>query len=503
MTVSRSPDVIICGAGTAGAVVAGRLVEAGARVLVLEAGPDYGAFAGGGWPADLLNAAQLPGGHDWGYTGAGAGGQALAFDRARVAGGCSSHNGCAQTCGWAGDFDRLAQDTGFGSWSAAAVEPLFARVAERLRIRRYTDDEVQPFQRAFLDAAVACGLPLTDDLDDLAGGVGCGCERVNIQDGVRWNTAFGYLDPVRDSAGLEIRPGMLVDRVLLDGDLVRGVRVIADGGPQELAAPTVVIAAGAYGSPEILLRSGIGPVADLAPLGIDVTHDLPGVGANLHDQPAVNFEYAGTPELAADLADFAADRWMPEEQAIAKLATSVVEGPYDIHVYPWVEPDPEQASGWRCVIPAAVLTPRSRGRLRLRSADPTTRAELDHAFLSDRDGADLTALVEAAAWVRRALTHPGIARYCGAPLAVPELHGDGSLEQWSRETHSHYWHPAGTCRMGPPGDAAAVTDGRGRVHGIDGLLVADASLFPSLPRSTPAWPVAVVGEVVSSALTSA
>src|SRR5436305_7512909 len=176
--VSGSPDVIVVGAGTAGAVVAGRLAEAGASVLMLEAGADHGPPGSGRWPADLLDAAGISVGHDWGYAGPGAGGQELTFGRARVIGGCSSHNGCAQTVGWAGDYDALAEALGAPQWSASALRPLFERVAGRMRIRRYADDEVQPFQRAFLSAASAAGMPVTDDLDELDGGAGAGVEPV-------------------------------------------------------------------------------------------------------------------------------------------------------------------------------------------------------------------------------------------------------------------------------------------------------------------------------------
>jgi choline dehydrogenase-like flavoprotein len=500
VSAAARPDVIVCGAGTAGAVVAGRLAEAGARVLVLEAGPDHGPFAAGRWPADLLAAASLPGGHDWGYDGPGADGQPLTFGRARVVGGCSAHNGCAQTCGWAGDYDRLAADLHAREWAAEQLRPLFRGAAQRLRIRRYGEDEVQPFQRAFLDAAAVSGIPETSDLDDLDGGLGCGCEAVNIVDGVRWNSAFAYLDPVRESANLELRGGVPVDRVIVEGGRAVGVRALVDGRPEHLPAGAVVVCGGTYGSPELLLRSGIGPADELRAVGVAPVLDLPGVGRNLHDQPAVQLEFAASPELAADLDRFQAEHWLPEEQAIAKLASPAADGPYDVHVYPWTEPRGDQTSGWRCVIPAAALTPRSRGALRLRSPDPDVRARLDHRFLSDPGQLDLGALVHGVRWILETLAGTALGDYCGQPLATPPDPGDQrSLERWIRATHRHYWHPCGTCRMGLAGDPGAVVDARGRVHGVQNLVVADASVLPSAPRSTTALPVVVAAERIASA----
>ncbi len=195
-------DAIVVGGGTAGAVVAARLVEAGLRVAVVEAGPDYGSYRSGGWPEELLDARALPETHDWGYRGQGAGGQQLAFERARVIGGCSAHNGCALFAGWRGDYDAWA--SGCPGWSCEELRPRFARSVERLRVRRFSLEEIQPFQRGFLGAAVSAGIPWTDDVDDLDGGVGCGSEPMNVVDGVRWNTAFAYLDPVRDRRELTI-----------------------------------------------------------------------------------------------------------------------------------------------------------------------------------------------------------------------------------------------------------------------------------------------------------
>lgn len=489
------PDVLVVGGGTAGAVVAGRLVEAGLGVQALEAGPDYGTLSGGGWPDELLDARTLPALHDWGYVGPGATGQVLRFERARVIGGCSAHNGCAQSVGWRGDYDRWAS-SGCPGWSGAELEPFFARAAARMRIRKFSSREIQPFQRAFMDAVVRAGVPETNDLDDLDGGVGCGAEPMNVVDGIRWNAAFAYLDPVRGLDRLNVVGDALVDRVLLQGNRATGVRAIIAGEVRDLRANMVVLAAGSYGSPEILLRSGIGPADDLRGMGIDVAVDLPGVGENLHDQPAAELRFAGTEQLRVDLEAFSAGRWLPEEQAIAKIASTRPDGPYDVHVYPWVEPDTQTPNGWRCVIPVGLLTPRSRGRLRLRSPDPSLLAEVDHGYLAEPT--DVEALVAALEWaIDLARTQP-IARYLADPIdPIPERDDPTSVAAWIRSAHTHYWHPAGSCRMGSSEDPRSVLDARGRVHGVDRLRVADASIFPDIPRATPAFPTVVVGERIA------
>jgi choline dehydrogenase len=489
------PDVLVVGGGTAGAVVAGRLVEAGLRVQVLEAGPDYGTLSGGRWPDELLDARTLPVLHDWGYVGPGAMRPVLRFERARVIGGCSAHNGCAQSVGWRGDYDRWAS-LGCPGWSGAELESFFARAAARMRIRRFSSREIQPFQRAFMDAAVRAGIPETNDLDDLDGGVGCGAEPMNVVDGIRWNAAFAYLDPVRGQDGLNVVGDALVDRVLLQGNRATGVRAIIAGEMRDVPADMVVLAAGAYGSPEILLRSGIGPADDLRAAGIDVAVDLPGVGENLHDQPAAELRFAGTRQLRTDLEAFSAERWLPEEQAIAKIASTRPDGPYDVHVYPWVEPDTETPNGWRCVIPVGLLTPRSRGRLRLRSGDPSQLAEVDHGYLAEPT--DVEALVAALEWAIDLARSQPIARYLGDPIdPLPEADDPRGVAAWIRSSHTHYWHPAGSCRMGPSDDPRSVLDARGRVYGVDRLRVADASIFPDIPRATPAFPTVVVGERIA------
>jgi choline dehydrogenase len=493
-------DAIVVGGGTAGSVVAGRLVEAGLRVTVLEAGPDYGAVDSGRWPDDLRRvSASIPAHHDWGYSGRGAGGQELIFDRARVIGGCSSHNGCALSVGWGGDYDRWAA-SGVPGWSADELGPVFGRATERMRVQRFGRDEVQPFQRAFLDSAVAAGIPETDDLDDLGGTVGCGLEPMNVVDGIRWNAAFAYLDPVRDRDELEVIGDTLVDRVLLEGDRAVGVRAVVAGAVREFRSDMVVLSGGAYGSPEILLRSGIGDPNELRRAGVEAIIDLPGVGRNLHDQPALQLEFVGTERLARELGAFAEDHgWLPEEQTMAKLASPESEGPYDLHVYPWVERDDALASGWRCVIPVALLTPRSRGRLRLCSTDPQQRAELDHGYLAE--AADVRALLPGVRWALERARSDLLTPYLGEPLRLPPAPGnDTSLGEWIRSTHGHYWHPAGTCRMGPGDDPSSVVDGGGGVHRVEGLRVADASIFPAIPRSTPALPTVVVGERVADAI---
>lgn len=497
---ANGSDVIVVGGGTAGSVVAGRLAEAGARVTVLEAGPDFGPPDSGRWPADLLRvSASLPVGHDWGYAGHGAGGQDLLFERARVIGGCSAHNGCGLGVGWGGDYDRWAA-SGNRGWSGEELSPLFTRAEERMRVRRFGPGEVQPFLRAYLDAAVAAGVPETGDLGDLDGEAGCGTELMNVVDGVRWNAAFAYLDPLRDRSNLEVAGDALVDRVLLDGGRAVGVRAVVRGEPCEYRADLVVLSGGAYGSPEVLLRSGIGPAGELRRAGVEPRVDLPGVGGNLHDQPAIELKFDGSRRLVEETTAFAKQRaWLPEEQVMVKLASPGCAGPYDLHVYPWMERDASLPSGWMCVVAVALLTPRSRGRLRLRSDDPGERAELDHRFLAELS--DLRALLPGLRWASEIVTGGILRPYLGAPLQVPpQAADDDATAEWVRSTHAHYWHPAGTCRMGPDGDHRSVVDADGRVHGVGGLRVADASIFPEIPRSTPTLPVVVVGERIAGAV---
>jgi choline dehydrogenase len=493
---ARLPDasaVVVVGGGTAGCVVAGRLAESGHQVLVLEAGPDYGSFDEGRWPADLLNARTLPLSHDWNYEGPGLGGHLLPFHRARVIGGCSAHNGCSQMVGWGADYDLWGKDA--AGWGAEGLRPLFEVSRKRMRMREWGQEEIQPLQRAFMDAARAMGLPVSWDFDDLGAGESVGCAPVNIVEGVRWNSSFAYLDPVRGTGSLTVAGGVAVDRVLTSGGLATGVEVRSREGTSRVWAGHIVICAGAYGTPEILLRSGIGPAGELRSAGIDVAADLPGVGGNLHDHPVAQLEFEGTRALASDLSDFSREHWLPEEQAVAKIASTVCDGPYDLHVFPWVEQDPALAHGWKVVVPVGLVTPRSRGRVTLRSSGPFATGNIDHGYL--REHADVSALTDGVRWAQELIgSAPAFGRYLGRSLSAPSRGAD-AITTWIRRCHQHYWHPAGSCRIGRAGDPGAVVGPDGAVHGISGLSIADATIFPQIPRATIAWPVVAVGERIA------
>jgi choline dehydrogenase len=489
-----SCDVVVLGGGTAGCVVAGRLAaESDAEVVVLEAGPDYGPRDSGRWPADLLDGGALVSSHSWGYdTGRlhplrGT----VELPRARVIGGCSSHNGCIAAVGCAEDYDGWARIAGDARWSADALRPLFARALERLRVRYYGEDEVGPFHRACLEAAAALGLPRADDLGDLDGGVGFGIEPVNVDGGVRVNTAFAYLDPARSRPNLRVVDRALCDRLEPAAD---GVEVIArrDGGELRVRGQVAVLAAGSYGSPAVLLRSGIGDPAALAPHGIRVVHDLRGVGRNLHDHPLVELDFAGSDRLREALAEAAAERFVPEEQTLGKLRSSRASGPYDLHLVPVAAPEHSLLAG-RTILAVGAMEPRSRGRLTLASADPDVPPLMDHGYLTDSH--DVAVLLEGSERARElAATEPL------RSLVGDELVRDLDLEDALRRTHVHYYHPVGTCALGPAGDELAVCDARGRLHGLDRVVVADCSLMPVVPRANTNVPAVVIGERIADEL---
>lgn len=492
----RYADTVVVGGGTAGAALAGTLAERSAgTLLVLEAGPDYGPFDRSAWPADLLDSRALPASHQWGFdSGSTYGVRRLAFERARVIGGCSSHNGCAAIVGSRLDYDAW-EAAGCSGWGTDRLLPLFAAALERLRVRQYDDEETTPFQRACLEAAPAIGVPRVRDLNDWDEDLGMALFPINVVDGVRWNAGFAYLDPVREQPHVTVAGDALVSHIVLDGDRATAVECVRHGRSEVVECGRVVLAGGAFGSPVILQRSGVGDPARLRGLGIEPLHDLPGVGQNLHDHPAVTVHFAGGKRAVGAMEAFAATRWMPEEQSIAKLQSSLCSEGFDLHTYPVGGPTPE--GGWKWELPVACMTPLSRGEVHITGADPEALPVVDHRFASDPEGRDRAVLADGIRLMRELAATEPLRAFVGAEIDAgpPEALIDGRV--------AHYFHPVGSCKMGVASDAAAVVDPSGRIHGLENAYVADCSICPTIPRANTNVPAAVIGLRIAQILAEA
>ncbi len=499
MPLPKFADTVVIGGGTAGAAIAGLLAENSTQsVLLLEAGPDYGPFAAGRWPAELTDAGAIPTTHDWGYhSGEQYAPRLIGYERARVIGGCSSHNGCAAIWGSSVDYDGWAA-LGNPGWSTDELRPLFRAGSDRLQVRIPEPGEITPFQRATLHAATEAGIPRVADLNNLDENLGMAPSPANIVNGVRWNTAFAYLDPVRERSNLTVVGDSPCNRLEIRSGRVNAVIVAAREGPVRLEAGRVIVAAGTYGSPAILLRSGIGDPSELRSAGVAPTLDLPGVGRNLHDHPRVSLSYEGTRELERMTTAFARDDWMPEEQTIAKAQSSRCTRAFDLHIYPVGGPNSTTPTGWRWTIEVACMTPRSRGALRITSVDSAIPPIIDHRYLSDPEDEDLRVLADGVALAREIAVRPALSQLVGSAISPgSSVATRDRLEAFVRANCLHYYHPVGTCMMGPAGDRAAVVDSRGRIHGLDNAYVADASIMPVIPRANTNIPALVVGERIA------
>lgn len=422
-------DVLVVGGGSAGCVLAARLSEGGRRVCLVEAGPDYGPYAEGRWPADMLDARGLAFSHAWETER-----EDRSQLRARIIGGCSAHNACVVLAGARADYDEWGH-----GWSYLALRPYLERAERELRVRSLTPQELSPWHAAFAAAAAQDAI----------------LHRVNAVGAVRWNAAFAYLDPARGRENLTVLADALVDRVLLAGDRAVGVATAAG----ELRARTVVLAAGTYGSPGILLRSGVGPERELP------------VGDGLCDHVGVGFGFEGTERLQHEAAEF--ERFHPlfmAQVTVAVRSSVCPAGVSDLFFFPGIEPSAEH--GYEVSVAVFAMKPASRGSVRLTSRDPRAPLAIDHGFLSDPHDAEVLAEgVEAL----RQLTGADPIRSYGGRETRPGPEVDALTHV--RETARGFFHPVATCAIG------RVVDGDGRVYGFDDLFVADASIMPTIPRA--------------------
>jgi choline dehydrogenase len=469
-------DAAVVGGGTAGCVLAARLSQNGdRRVCLIEAGPDYGHRSEARWPDDLLDPRSFTFTHDWGT-----GGEDERSLGARVIGGCSVHNACMALTGTAADYDEWGEE-----WSYERFAPYLVRARRMLHVAPANTFEPAPFHTAFLEAAAALGLPFLDDPHDLARPTGVGRLPANVVDGVRWSTALAYLDDARSRPNLTIVADTLVDRVVLDG--TRAVAVTTAAGDR-IDAATVVLAAGAYFTPAILLRSGLGPEEELARHRITVAEALP-VGERLLDHHGTGIRWSPTDALDRETAGHVA-RTGPlfRPHAVVTAASGAcAPDAWDLHLLSWTNPA-DDAIGYEASMSVFHMKPRSAGRVGLRSRDPAELPVVERGFL--RDPGDLATVVEGLELARALASQEPVARLLGHELAP----GAEDLSAYATRTMRNYFHPAGTCGIG------RVCDPRGRVLGIDGLVVADASVMPTIPRANTNLTTVAVAERIAETI---
>jgi choline dehydrogenase len=486
-------DVVVVGGGAAGCVVAARLAESASRsVLLLEAGPDLRAKV----PDELRDGWHLSAEHDWGFA-SDPDPQGVVSDlrRGKLLGGTSWVTRFALR-GSPADYDEWAS-VGNPGWGFDDVLPYLRRLEADVEfgdqpwhgdrgpmpITRYCDLELTEIAAAGLEAMQAAGFPPVED-HNRPGAVGAGRMPMSSSDGIRVTTADAYLPVGGTPPNLTIRANAHVGNVVFDGDRASAVR-LSDGTVIE--AGWVVLCAGTYASPTILMRSGVGPADHLRLGDIPVCVDLPGVGENLADHGGIDIDcgYRG-PARAAPVLHLLA--------TFHSAASSSDEAP-DLML--WLS-DP-RGDPPMFEIDVGLLRPRSRGTVRLRSADPAVAPRIDLPNL--RDPFDVERLAEAYARGLELANRPEIRSLCADPPSPEARERDALVKMIGANGYS-LPHVAGTCAMGPQPGHGAVVDASGTVHGTDRLSVVDASIVPNGPSAFTHIPTIMLAERLSEQIAS-
>ena len=510
-------DDIIVGAGSSGAVLAARLSEDPQRsVLLLEAGPDYRTIDE--TPNDLLRTATaLTADHDWGWVAQATPQREIPFHRGKVTGGCSAINSSIAIRGLPADFNEWAA-LGNSEWSFERVLPFYRKLEHDtdfggdlhgkdgpIWIERSRPANWHPLVSAFHTACRTLGFPDAPDFNDPQS-TGVSPAARNLRDGIRVSTAVGYLAPARGRLNLTIRGRCLANRVLIENGRAVGVETESGRETQGVRGKRVTLSAGAFASPAILMRSGIGPRGELERHRISPLVDSPGVGANLIDHPFVGVLAAiknealeravGTDHTRISLILRYTASGSPEFNDMQLYFTPMI----DWALMPGLAPPgtPPVVSTF-----VALQRPRSRGRLGLRTADPHDQPAIELNYLADPE--DMRRMVDGMRLIWGIMHQSALAAGWNEPLFSAAgqvfdqatVDSDAALADVIRNNCSTIWHPVGTARMGPDSDRDAVIDQYCRVRGVEGLRVVDASVMPNIVRANTNLTCIMIGERVA------
>ena len=509
-------DYVVVGAGSAGCVLANRLSADGSRVLLLEAGGSDRKLpvrAPAAFPAQF----QTP--IDWNYMSEpepGLHGRRIYLPRGRMLGGSSSMNAMLYIRGNRSDYDRWAAE-GAAGWSYDDVLPYFKRSERNAELDDHyhgTAGEMHvtskrwlsPHWERFVDAAATLGIGRNPDFNG-AEQDGAGLLQTTTRAGRRWSAADAFLRPAAKRAGLSVRTGAVAHRIALEDGRAIGVDYARAGKlGQARAEREVILAAGAYGSPQLLMLSGVGPAHHLREHGIDVALEAPAVGEGLQEHPLafINWRTASLPTLDDATHPKYAAQWLATRRG--KLSSTIAEA--GIHwrsdpslpapdfqilfapVYFW-EHGFRKTGAPAMTIGTAYIGPTSRGSVRLRSADPEDHPRiLNNMLVAD---SEVEAYLRAIDLVRELAGTAPLASRLGEELNPGSgIRDRGTLTAWLRATCEHEYHPTCTCRIGPEGEG--VVDPELRVHGIESLRVADASVMPRVTSGNTHAPTVMIAE---------